>query len=118
MEMRSFFFLAATTVFLLSFFSFSTPAHAKGNTPSGPWAWLELDAALAEEILFDGDLSAAGQLALETHKALAAAVDDVTNARGSDWVANLHDELSDVLFASGFEVPPAPGADGLADAQP
>ena len=114
--MRSFFSLAVTTVLLFSLFS--SPAHAQGNTPTGPWAWLELDADLAEEILFDGDLSAAGQLALDTHKALVAAVDDITHARGSDWVANLHDELSDVLLASGFEVPPAPGGDGLAEARP
>ena len=117
--MRSFFSLAALTVVL--FFSLSSPpALAQSQTDAGPWAWLQLDAQLAERILFDGDSSAAGQLALDTHKALVAAIDDVTSQRGQDWVAALHDDLSQVLVASGFQVPaaPAPGRDGIAEAQP
>jgi hypothetical protein len=119
MDMRSFFSLAALTVVLFCSLS-SSPVLAQGEMVDGPWAWLQLDAELAERILFDGDSSAAGQLALDTHNALVAAIVDVTNQRGQDWVTDLRGELSQVLVASGFQVPPAPAPvrDGVVEVQP
>ncbi|GEM_PF-3441535 len=114
--MRSFSFMIRTTVLFLGLSTL--PALAQGNAEPGPWAWLALDADLAEQILYEGDRSAAGQLALDTHNALTAAADHVTIVRGEAWVATLHQELSQVLEASGFQIPPAPNQDGLAEISP
>jgi hypothetical protein len=63
---------------------------------------------LAEKILAQGDLPAAGQLALTTHTALTTAVQAVTAARGQVYVDNLHAELTAVLERAGFQVPHPP----------
>ena len=106
---------AVRTVVLFVVLSIA-PAMAQGPAEPAPWGWLELDVELAEEILSEGNLSAAGQLALSTHRALTAAFDSVVSTRGQAYVDQLHDELCRVLLASGFHVPVAPGdgGDGVA----
>ena len=73
-----------------------------------PWAWLQVDLELSRQLLGERDLPAAGQLALQTHKALSAAAAKVALERGQDYVDGLHRDLSEVLRAAGFAVPEAP----------
>ncbi len=73
-----------------------------------PWAWLQVDLELSEQLLGERDLPAAGQLALQTHQALSAAAARVALERGQAYVDQLHRELSAVLRGAGFVVPEAP----------
>ncbi len=111
--MRTSMFSVLTAVLLFT----SAPVFAQGQPAPGPWAWLQVDTALAQQILAQGDRSAAGQLALDTHQALTVAVVEVQAARGEAWVGELHEELSAVLSRAGFQVPPAPGRDAVVDAR-
>ena len=113
--MRSLVVVVLTAV--LVFFSLSArPAAAQGHAVPAAWGWLALDAELAAQILSEGDRSGAGQLALDTHRALSVAVVSVTIARGQAYVDQLHGTLSQVLQDAGFRVPAAPstGGDGVA----
>ncbi len=84
---------------------FATPAEAEAEAVVTPWAWLQVDLELSVQLLREGDLPAAGQLALQTHQALTAAGGTVALERGQDYVDQLHRELVEVLEAAGFRAP-------------
>jgi hypothetical protein len=80
--------------------------HEHGDQST--YAWLQHDLAAARVSLRDGDRVGAGALAAATHASLTAQAEHVAEARGQQYVLDLHVALSDVMQRSGRRAPEAP----------
>ena len=75
------------------------------------YAWLQHDLAAARASLRSRDHSRAGQTAAATHAALSAQAEHIAEARGRDYVLDLHEALSEVMREAGRRAPEAPRLD-------
>lgn len=75
------------------------------------YAWLIEDLHLARLALDEGDQDAALEIADAAHFSLAMQGEHIAEARGEDFVFDLHDALSEVIVACGVEAPPVPELD-------
>lgn len=75
------------------------------------YAWLLEDLHLAKLALAEGDAEAALEIAEAAHFSLAMQGEHIADARGQDFVFDLHDALSEVIVASGGKAPLVPELD-------
>lgn len=75
------------------------------------YAWLIEDLHLARLALAEGDKASALELADAAHFSLVMQGELIAEARGEDFVFDLHDALSEVIVACGADEPAIPELD-------